>query len=213
MLDQLFPAWQTRIPEHVRCGQVKANELLLTNFLKSGTPSRYHGACASDFIDMSLEDVVGKSLFLHGTRGSGKTHMAVALQKEWMWAQICDRMNWNAMTSAFISVSELMMKLRASFGDKTAPQEGELIERLCCAPLLILDDLGTQQGTDYAFNVLYVIINERYNWNRTTIVTGNDSLEELNNRFNEAIIARIYEMCRVIEMEDINRRTTQPGLF
>jgi DNA replication protein DnaC len=205
-LDQIFPGWEPYCaPAPIRAPRSICTELLLNNFLASGVPTRYHLAHAKDF-DIDLSPLVGKSVFMSGGPGSGKTHRAVVLQKEWMWKQVTDRRKWDHMKSCFVSVSELLMKLRMSFNDKTAPQEGELIQRLCNTPFLILDDLGTQQGTDYAFQVLYVIINERYNWERTTVITSNFGLKELHTDFSAAIASRLYEMCNVVELSGEDHR-------
>ena len=201
MLDKIFPGWEPRCePAPIRAGLKKCNELLIGNFMASGVPPKYHQAQVSDF-ETDLSQYSRKSVFIHGKRGNGKTHMAVALQKEWIWGQMSDRRQWGFMDSYFVSVSDLMIKLRSGFNNKGVEQEGEMIQRLCNAPLLILDDIGTMPGTDYAFQVLYVIINERYNWERATILTSNDSLSVLNDQFSEAIASRLYEMCDIIELD------------
>lgn len=203
-IDRIFPGWRAQANTS-RCSEEKARQLLLDQFLASGCPPLFHEADFEDF-PLNLTPLTGKSVYLYGERGRGKTRMAAALQKDWMMGQLLDRNQWSRMQSAFVSVSKLIMDLIQAMNDKSGPSAAEMVNRLCNVPFLILDDLGTQQGTDYTFNVLYVIVNERYGFGRTTIVTSNFDITQLSNNFSEAIAGRLYEMCEVVEVEGRNWR-------
>jgi len=56
------------------------------------------------------------------------------------------------------------------------------------APLLILDDLGTQSTTPWAQEKLYQIINYRYNARLPTVITTNRELEEIDLRLRSRLL-------------------------
>lgn len=63
--------------------------------------------------------------------------------------------------------------------------------------LLIIDDFGIERSSEYMYENIYLIINERYISKKPMIITTNLSLEEYNHeatKFNR-IHSRIKEMC------------------
>jgi DNA replication protein DnaC len=68
--------------------------------------------------------------------------------------------------------------------------------------LLILDDLGVDKPSDWVLNVLYNIINYRYENLKKTIITSNFSLDEIAEAFNDnRITRRIERMCIIEEKQ------------
>ena len=58
----------------------------------------------------------------------------------------------------------------------------DLFESVRRAPLLILDDLGTQTTTSWATEKLFQILNDRYMTKLPTVITTNVPLDELGDR-------------------------------
>ena len=116
-------------------------------------------------------------LVLLGASGCGKTHLAAAIA--------------NARIAAgapviFQVVPDLLDYLRAAFHPTSEVSYDELFERVRSAPLLILDDLGTQSSTPWAQEKLFQIVNYRYNAQLPLVVTSNLRLEDLDERLREA---------------------------
>ncbi|MBU5454833.1 ATP-binding protein [Caproiciproducens sp. MSJ-32] len=65
--------------------------------------------------------------------------------------------------------------------------------------LLVIDDLGTEQGTEWSLSKIYTILDSRYRKKLPTIVTSNYSLGQLKERYGERIVDRLIEMCINIE--------------
>ena len=86
--------------------------------------------------------------------------------------------------------------------------EFRILNSFSCADLLVLDDFGVERVTDWTRQIFYTIINKRYNSMKSTVVTTNVSISQLENEFDARIISRLVEMCRVIEMggEDFRYR-------
>ena len=63
------------------------------------------------------------------------------------------------------------------------------------ADLLIIDDLGTEQNTDWTRTKIYNILDSRYRNGLPLIITTNLPLTELQNRYEKRTYDRILEMC------------------
>jgi len=112
-------------------------------------------------------------LILFGGYGCGKTHLAAA---------IADHRLSQGKPALFVVVPDLLDHLRAAFSPTSEVPYDERFEEVRTAPLLILDDLGTQSSTPWAQEKLYQILNYRYNAQLPTVITTNRELEEIDAR-------------------------------
>lgn len=140
---------------------------------------------------------------LWGKVGTGKSYFAGCIA--------------NALMEKEIPVC--MTNFPLILNDLTATFEGrnEYISRLCSYPLLIIDDLGTERGTEYALEHVYNVIDSRYRTRKPLIVTTNLTLEELKKPQDTAharIYDRLFEMCAPIRFtgENLRRITAQKKL-
>lgn len=116
-------------------------------------------------------------LLLQGQYGCGKTHLAAAI------ANFAVSMG---VPTLFITVPDLLDSLRYAYQDPTTTFE-ERFEQVRNAPLLILDDFGTQNATGWAQEKLFQIINFRYINQLPTVVTTNLSLNEIEDRIRSRL--------------------------
>ena len=65
--------------------------------------------------------------------------------------------------------------------------------------LLIIDDLGTEMTNQFVLGQLFLIINERDNRKRSTIISTNLSIEDISERYSERTFSRIYGKYRMIK--------------
>jgi DNA replication protein DnaC len=79
-------------------------------------------------------------------------------------------------------VPDLLDYLRATYGPDSEVSFDERFDQVRDAPVLILDDLGTQNATSWAQEKLYQILNHRYNAQLPTVVTTNQDLEDIDPR-------------------------------
>ncbi len=117
-------------------------------------------------------------LVLRGGYGCGKTHLAAAI------ANVCLEQGSNVL---FVTAPDLLDHLRAAFAPLSDQTYDERFEQVRNAPLLILDDLGTEYGTPWALEKLFQLLNYRYMSRRPTVVTTNHELEELDPRLRSRL--------------------------
>jgi DNA replication protein DnaC len=87
----------------------------------------------------------------------------------------------------FINTPDLLDYLRNAYNptaEETFDQRFNLVRN---TPVLILDDLGTQNTTPWAAEKLYQILNSRYVEKRPTVVTTNLDLEDLDPRLRSRL--------------------------
>ncbi|MBS3783703.1 MAG: ATP-binding protein [Anaerolineae bacterium] len=122
-------------------------------------------------------------LVLKGGYGCGKTHLAASI------ANSCVQRGQPVL---FITVPDLLDQLRATFAptkpDEHLPHFQARFHEIRTAPVLILDDLGTESTTSWAQEKLYQIFNHRYNAQLPTVITTNHELEDIPLRLRSRIV-------------------------
>ncbi len=116
-------------------------------------------------------------LLLQGAYGCGKTHLAAAIGNHAVSAGV---------PALFITVPDLLDALRFAYQDPEATFE-QRFEEIRQAPLLILDDFGTQNATEWAQEKLFQILNYRYINRLPLVVTTNLSLEDIEGRIRSRL--------------------------
>jgi DNA replication protein DnaC len=112
-------------------------------------------------------------MLVHGASGAGKTHVAAA---------IANRCIERGQPALFVVVPDLLDHLRAAYNPGSELSYDSLFDQVRNAPVLILDDLGTQNSTSWAQEKLFQVLNHRYNSRLPTVVTTNLTLERLDER-------------------------------
>lgn len=151
-------------------------------------------------------------VYLHGLVGRGKSYQAAALLKRaWMqWA----RHHGHPPTFRWWHVGKLLDRMRQSYGGKGATPDW--MDELYHVDLLVLDDLGAEKVSDWTRETLTLVISERYDNGRVTIITSNFALGALAARLTppgdeddpvgQRIASRIAESCVRVEVEGPDRR-------
>jgi DNA replication protein DnaC len=111
-------------------------------------------------------------LVLNGPSGSGKTHLAAAIVNE------RTRLGQPAF---YITVPDLLDRIRSSFGDSGVPYD-EFFEQVRNAPLLVLDDLGVQSATPWAREKLDQLLTSRFNNSLPTVIIAITPFEQMDER-------------------------------
>lgn len=111
--------------------------------------------------------------------GNGKTHLAAA---------IANFVNINGEPVLFVVVPDFLDYLRATFNPSTNDRLDKRFDEVKTAPLLILDDLGTESATAWAREKLYQLFNYRYNARLATVITSAMKIEEMDQRLSTRML-------------------------
>lgn len=88
----------------------------------------------------------------------------------------------------FVVVPDLLDHLRATFNPNSSTSYDRRFEEVRAAPLLVLDDLGTQSMTPWVREKLYQLFNHRYNAQLPTVITTSDLIDEMDARIRSRML-------------------------
>lgn len=139
------------------------------------------------------------NLLLIGNTGVGKTFLANCIAKE-----LLDRGNTVIYLTAF-RLFDILEKNKFSKDEEDSYAASNQFDYILDCDLLIIDDLGTEMNNAFTNSQLYLIINERLLRQKSTIISTNLSLPNINSVYGERVFSRIassYSVQRIIG-EDI----------
>lgn len=130
-------------------------------------------------------DKEGGNLLFYGETGLGKTFLSNCVAKALMDTQ--HTVLYQSSIHLFEDVlSDVLMKKGQN------PNNKEIYRYLYSCDLLIIDDLGTEFTNNFVASELYDILNTRMREKKSTIISTNLSLQELNERYSVRITSRIF---------------------
>lgn len=138
-------------------------------------------------------DVKGKGIFMIGGTGLGKTHLSLSIANVLINKGFC---------VVYISVPELMRKLQDEQINKKTDATMSLILN---SDLLILDDLGAENNSDWCVATIYEIINTRQNHGLPMIINSNLTARELSAAYHDRLSSRIMSMKTLLFLGKDNR--------
>jgi DNA replication protein DnaC len=169
---------------------------------------------ACRFVEEYPVDKTG--LLLVGMIGTGKTHLAVGIAKSLIREK--------GIPCLFYDYRELLKEIQNSYNSSVQTTELALLKPVFDAEVLVLDELGAVRPSEWVWDTVSLILNTRYNDNRTTIITTNFSDEPaaavarslsparaardetLGDRIGERMRSRLHEMCRIVRMDGADFR-------
>ena len=97
---------------------------------------------------------------------------------------------------AIYSLPKLLARIRRTYDAESGEQSySDLFERLATVDLLHVDDLGAENRTEWVLEQLYALVNERYEAQRSLVVTTNLEEHELEEQIGARVVSRLVEMC------------------
>lgn len=121
----------------------------------------------------------GRWLVLEGTYGTGKTHLAAAVGNTRL-----ERGDW----VLFITAPDLLDHLRGSYSSTAEMSYNETFERLRDTELLIIDDLGVENPSEWAQEKLFQLLDYRYAHRKHTVITTNRDIDSLDPRIRSRLL-------------------------
>lgn len=132
----------------------------------------------------------GLGLLITGGVGNGKSYLSFA---------IANGLLKKGVPVVCISINGLLERIKETYSIWGKEGEWEIIKLLGNADLLVIDDLGTEQNTEWSISKIYTIIDSRYRNKLPTVVTTNYPVDILKDRYGERTVDRLIEMCTTIE--------------
>ena len=137
-----------------------------------------------------FEGSAGRGLYIYGSVGRGKSYSAAALANAFVDA---------GYRTVFTTASAMLERIKASFSGNG--ETDSVISRYAACDVLVLDDLGKEDAKEWSSNMMFLVINARYENMRPTIFTSNYSPQALSKRLGrkgetetaEAIASRLSE--------------------
>ena len=135
-----------------------------------------------------------RNLLFYGDTGVGKTFLTNCIARE-----LLDSSHTVIYLTAFHLVDILQSN---TFGSDDMDDSGEnMFDYILDCDLLIIDDLGTELNNSFVTSQLFLCINERLLSRKSTIISTNLSLDELQNEYSERIFSRLvsnYEIMLIL---------------
>lgn len=158
---------------------------------RAGVGVRFQKAASTQAKELALALSQGKNVFISGTVGSGKTHLACAVARELLAKNLVRNVQFARCVSLF---DEIKRSFNAGT-DALAPY------RTC--GVLVLDDLGKQASTPWSLERLFDLVDDRYARCLPTITTSNYNPRDLivhlacsrDMTVSQAIVSRLLSDC------------------
>lgn len=139
----------------------------------------------------------GRGLWLMGNTGTGKTTLAMLLAKEALAA---------GKSVGIYFTPKLLTRIRQTYQEAASEDAYDAFFRqVTSVDLLYIDDLGSERHTDWVVEQLYALVNERYENQRSMLVTSNADggvdgdidagLQQLKEQIGPRTVSRLIEIC------------------
>jgi DNA replication protein DnaC len=186
-------------------------------WMEAGIPERYQQCCFDNFDDLKpsltkakqiaasyskaypvIEE--GMGLLFVGPCGVGKTHLAVSLLRELILKK--------QIPCLFYDYRDLIQQVQDCYAGNAQSTVTEVLAPVLKTEVLVLDELGAGKTTVWVQEKITHIINSRYNDKRVCLFTSNflekptqAGEETLTDRIGVRLRSRLYEMCRLVEIQ------------
>jgi DNA replication protein DnaC len=146
------------------------------------------------YIDQLDENLAaGRGLWLMGDTGTGKTTLGMLVAQAALAA---------GRTAAVYFTPKLLTQIRQTYQATDSEDAYDaFFRRLTSVDLLYIDDLGSERHTDWVVEQLYALVNERYENQRSVLLTSNaeGDVDRGQRRLEEQIgartVSRLVEIC------------------
>ena len=132
----------------------------------------------------------GGNLLLYGDTGVGKTFLTHCVAKE-----LLDQ----TFSVIYFTASQLfdIFAKKQFEKDEDAARD---YEHIYDCDLLLIDDLGTEFANGFTISQMFVCLNERLLRGKSTMISTNLSLDDLNNMYSERVFSRITSAYTVLRI-------------
>lgn len=147
----------------------------------------------------------GNNLYLFSEQfGNGKTTWAIKIMLQYFF-EIYPGNGIERCRGLFLNVDQFLRDMRNNINKKDK-RFTEMCELIPTVDLIIWDDIGCRQLSDYEFNTLYTYINERMSYEKSNIFTSNVIDEGLVKNIGGRLADRILNTSDIVEFINPSQR-------
>ncbi len=133
----------------------------------------------------------GTGLILSGLPGTGKSHLATAILQAIMPEHI----------GLYTTCMNVIRAIRGTWRKDSEMSESEVLRIYGTAPLLVLDEIGVQYGTDGEQTILFDVLDRRYREMKPTIFLTNQDADGMKQFIGERTFDRLREVSRWVAFD------------
>jgi len=168
--------------------ELREEKEVIARAIKREIEPIYYKASLCDFSDGIRKLVASRRLeqgvFIWGKTGTGKSHLASAMVKEFLMA---------GHTAKMVRFKDMVLSIRAGY-DENKTEVSVLAPYIRCI-FLSIEDIGTIKSgkveSDFCKDTLLTVIDSRIQREKPTVITTNLSPEQVWKSFGERIGSRI----------------------
>lgn len=141
----------------------------------------------------------GRGLIMSGRAGTGKSHLATGILKAILPAHV----------GVYVTFMGMMNMIRSTYEKGADTTERAVIEKLSSVPLLVIDEIGVQRGTEDEHLQLFGIMDARYAEKRPSILLTNQDVAGFQRFVGDRIYDRLIETCKWVTFDWDSYRQAQ----
>lgn len=126
----------------------------------------------------------GRGAIFCGKPGTGKTHLSIGIA-----LAVMER----GGSAMFTTVQRMILRVKDSWRKNSEESESDVLNMLVYPDMLIIDEIGVQFGSEFEKNFMFLLLNERYEKRRPTILLSNLTAAEVKAFLGERIYDRLRE--------------------
>ena len=140
----------------------------------------------------------GDGLVFAGLPGTGKSHLATAIQQAVM----------PQVGSLYVTCGGLIRAVRSTWSRDSQRTEAEVLREFGAAPLLVVDEVGATAGSDNEQTLIFDVLDRRYRDMLPTILLTNLDKSGFKNFVGDRVFDRLTESARWVGFDWASYRPT-----
>lgn len=140
----------------------------------------------------------GTGLVLSGLPGTGKSHLAGAVLQHILPGHV----------GLYVTCMSMIRAVRNTWSKQSEKSETEVIQMFASVPLLVVDEVGVQYGTDGEQTIIFDVLDLRYREMMPTILLTNQDKNGFKQFIGERSFDRLVETSRWVSFDWGSYRAT-----
>lgn len=151
------------------------------------------GTCRKFATDFPRFRESGRSIVMSGLPGTGKTHLGCAI--------VTTVIEQHGMTARYATVSDMLRRIKETYNRDSIARESDVIADFVGVDLLVLDEIGVQNGTEHEKTLMFEVLDGRYRQLGPTILISNLTAQQLEDFVGQRVMDRYHECGTVLAFD------------